>query len=428
MGKQKGDMHMRRVDRRGLIKMGAAGLALGRGFAPAGAQTNQLSVLTAGRPDPRPPGTYDYANDLLDPWKLEHDTSVTYDIQPLFALDQVSRAAFDTGAYVYDLLYNSAMIPEYGASLLEIGSRLPEELVADLAPSQAASVSWQGQQFGVMPTLSLMLLFYNRNLFDLKGLTGPPTTWDELKGYAAEFQEPFPTGLMAPWGAPAGIGSVTSYWVAFLQQAGGTMYDDAGQPVFDDAPGVDALQLMIDLLPSMTGDSITNIDTNNLAFRMQYDGAAMSITFPAFWEVMNGGAPAREGKIVPAVMPAGPESNATVASVDAWTVSPLSPNPDLAMELIEFYLSPEVQKRQWTDLGWLPARLSVLESPEIQAMTPVAAVLREQANAPFDSFVSMNYMPVTLTIGSEIQKALRGEQTASQALTAAKDAVRPLLG
>jgi hypothetical protein len=61
-------------------------------------------------------------------------------------------------------------------------------------------------------------------------------------------------------------------------------------------------------------------------------------------------------------------------------------------------------------------------------MTPVAAVLREQANAPFDSFVSMNYMPVTLTIGSEIQKALRGEQTASQALTAAKDAVRPLLG
>ncbi len=300
--------------------------------------------------------------------------------------------------------------------------------MADLAPSQAASVSWQGEQYGVMPTLSLMLLFYNRNLFDEKGLSGPPTTWDELKGYAAEFRDPVSFGMVMPWGAPAGIGSVTSYWMAFLQQAGGAMYDDAGQPVFADAPGVDALQLMIDLMPSLTSDSITNIDTNNIAFRMQYNGAAMTMTFPAFWDVMNAGAPAGEGKIVPAVMPSGPENNATVPAVDAWTLASISPNPDLALQLVEFYLSPEVQRRQWLELGWLPARLSELESPEIQATTPVAAVLREQANAPFDSFVTMDYMEVTLAIGREIQKALRGEQTASQALTAAEDAVRPLLG
>lgn len=423
---------MRRVDRRGLMKIGAAagaGLALGRGRAPVGAQETQLSVLTAGQPDPRPPGTYDYGNDMLDIWKSERDTGVTYDIQPLFAIEQVSQVAFDTGTYVYDLLYNSVKIPEFSPNLLEIGSRLPAELVADLAPAQAVSVSWQGQQYGVMPTLSLMLLFYNKNLFELKGLNAPPTTWDELKGYAAEFQEePFPIGMMMPWGAPAGIGSVTSAWMAFLQQAGGTMYDDAGQPVFNDAPGVDALQLMIDLMPSMTGDSITNIDTNNVAFRMQYDGAAMTMTFPPFWDVMNGGAPAGQGKIVPAVMPAGPENNATVNAVDAWTMASLSPNPERAMELVDFYLSPEVQKRQWTDLGWLPARLSMLQDPAIQAMTPVAAVLREQANSPFDSFISKNYMAVTLVIGREIQRALRGEQTASQALTAAEDAVRPLLG
>ena len=283
-------MRMRRVNRRGLIKMGAAagaGLALGRGFPPVGAQTDQFSVLTVGRPDPRPPGTDEYANDLLEPWKLEHDAGVTYDIQPLFAIHQVSQAAFDTGTYVYDLLYNSAMIPEFRMNLLEVGSRLSEELVADLASAQAASVSWQGEQYGVMPTLSLMLLFYNRNLFDEKGLAGAPTTWDELKGYAAEFQaEPIPIGMMMPWGAPAGIGSVTSYWMAFLQQAGGTMYDDAGQPVFNDAPGVDALQLMIDLMASLTRDSITNVDTNSVAFRMQSDGAAMTMTFPAFWEVI----------------------------------------------------------------------------------------------------------------------------------------------
>jgi multiple sugar transport system substrate-binding protein len=336
---------MRRFDRRELIKLGVAtgaGMALGRGIAPVGAQTHQLSVLTVGRPDPCPPGIGDYANDLLDPWKFDYDTGVTYDVQPLFAIDEVSQAAFDTGTYVYDLLYNSAMIPDFSSYLQEIGSRLPQELIDDLAPSQASGVSWDGQQYGVMPTLSLMLLFYNRELFERRGLSAPPTTWDELKGFAAEFQgDPFPIGMIAPWGAPGGIGGVASYWMVFLQQAGGTMYDDNGQPIFADPPGVDALQFMIDLMPSMTGDSISNIDTNTIAFQMQSNAAAMTMTFPAFWEVMNGGAPPGAGKIVPAVMPAGPENNATVNAVDAWTLSALSPNPDLAMQLLEFYLSPE---------------------------------------------------------------------------------------
>lgn len=425
-------MEMRRLDRRRLMKMGAAagtGLALGHGVAPVGAQANQLTVLTAGRPEPRPPGTYDYGNDLLDIWKFDRDTAITYDIRPLFSIDQVSQAAFDTGAPVYDLLYNSAMIPEFSPHLQEIGSRLPDELVNDLAPAQGVSMSWEGQQYGVMPTLSLMLLFYNKNLFDEKGLTGPPTTWDELKGFAAEFQgPPFPIGMMAPWGAPAGIGGVTSYWMAFLQQAGGVMWDEAGQPAFDDAPGVDALQLMIDLMPSMTGDTLSNIDTTAVAFRMQYDGMAMFMTFPSSWEVMNGGAAPGTEKVIPAVMPKGPENNATVNAVDGWTLASTSQNPDLAMQLLEFYLSPEVQKRQWTDLGWLPARLSSLDDPEIQATTPVAAVLRQQAELPFDSFVTRNYMEITLEIGREIQKALRGEQTASQALSTATEAIRPLLG
>lgn len=422
---------MRRLDRRGLIKMGAAtgaGLALGRHGSPTFAQTNQLSVLTAGTPDARPPGTRDYGNDMLDLWKSEHDTGVTYNIQPYFALEGVSRAAFDSNAYTYDLLYNGAMVPEFASNLTEIGSRLSQELIDDLAPSQAASLSWQGQQYGLMPTLSLMLLFYNKNLFEMKGIAGPPTTWDELKSIAAEFETaPFPMGLMAPLGAPAGIGGVASYWMAFLQQAGGTMYDDDGQPAFNDAPGVDALQFMIDLMPYFTGDSISNIDTTSVAFRMQYDGMAMFMTFPAFWDVMNGGLPAGANKIVPAVMPAGPENNATVCAADGWTLSSLSPNPDLAMQLMEFYLSPEVQKRQWTDIGWLPARLSALENPDLQAVNPVAAVLREQANSPFDSFITKNYMAITLEIGREIQRALRNEQTAAQALTTADEAIRPLL-
>ena len=52
---------------------------------------------------------------------------------------------------------------------------------------------------------------------------------------------------MLNYGEPAGIGGVASYWMVFLQQAGGKLYGDDGMPVFNDDAGVDALQMMVDL-------------------------------------------------------------------------------------------------------------------------------------------------------------------------------------
>jgi multiple sugar transport system substrate-binding protein len=394
---------------------------------PVAAQSQRLSVLSPFKPDPIPPGVNNFAGDLMGTWQLEHDTAVDYETLMFPEIGPATDAAFATGRYVHDLFYNWATVPEYAGNLLELGSRLPEGLISDLAPSQAASVSWQEAQYGVVYTLSLMLLSYNRELFDAVGASAPPTTWDELKQAAAAFGGDAPMGLIMPYGAAAGIGGVTSLWMALLQQAGGRMYDDAGKPDFVDAPGIDALQLMVDLMPYTTPDSLNLVDPNSIAFRMNNNGAAMTFTFPAFWGVMNGGAPSGAGKIVPAVMPRGPENNASVNGVDAWTIAAASPNPDLATQLIGFYLSPEVQKRQLLETGWLPARLSVLADPEVQQATALAGVMLEQAQSPFDSFVARNYMAVTNLIGMEIQRALAGAQTAAAALTAASAAIQPLL-
>ncbi len=421
---------MRRLDRRGLLQLGAAtgaGAALGRIPVPVWAQSQQLSVLTSRRPDPIPPGVDDFAGDLLNAWSVEHDTGVVYESHPFFEIEPVTRAAFDSGSYVHDIYYNWATIPEVSTNLVELGSRLPAELLDDLAPSQAASVSWQGKQYGVVPTLSLMLLFYNRTLFESAGIPEPPATWDDLKGLVDVFGGEMSNGLLMPYAAAAGIGGVATVWMAFLQQAGGRMYDDSGKPAFDDAPGVDALQFMIDLLPMTTNRSQTMVSYSETAFQMSIGSAAMTFSFPAFWSQMSNGAPPGEGAIAPAIMPKGPKNNATINGVDAWTMAATSPQQDLAQQLIEFYLATETQKRQFVDTGWLPARLSVLADPDIQAVSAVAPVLLQQAASPFDSFVTPNYLAITNTIGREIQKALRREQSAAEALRTAKATIQPLL-
>ena len=102
---------------------------------------------------------------------------------------------------------------------------LSPDLLDDLASSQGASVSWQEKQYGLVPSLSLMLLFYNREKLQTAGIEHPPTTWDEMKATASTFGGDQPSGLIMPYSATAGIGGVASVWMAFLQQAGGRMYD-----------------------------------------------------------------------------------------------------------------------------------------------------------------------------------------------------------
>ena len=53
------------------------------------------------------------------------------------------------------------------------------------------------------------------------GFDGPPKTWDELKGYAKELTRDGRYGWVLNYGDTAGIGGVASYWMVFLQQAGG---------------------------------------------------------------------------------------------------------------------------------------------------------------------------------------------------------------
>jgi multiple sugar transport system substrate-binding protein len=79
------------------------------------------------------------------------------------------------------------------------------------------------------------------------------------------------------------------------------------------------------------------------------------------------------------------------------------------------------------DTGWLPIRLSVLNDPEVQAKSANAATVLEQSQRPYDSFVTPDYNEVTQALGTEIQKALAGQQDAATTLQTASDLVTAIV-
>jgi multiple sugar transport system substrate-binding protein len=319
--------------------------------------------------------------------------------------------------------------PEFSDLLLPLQDFLPPELKADLPTSGFNSVTWQRKGYGVPYTLSLLTLFYNTVHFEEAGLPGPPTTWDELKTYAAELtQSDDRFGWAINYGAPGGIGGVASYWMAFLQQAGGTMYGDDGLPIFNDQPGIDALQLMIDLLPSTDPNAMENLGVADATRPLKEGRASMMMNWPFMWrDAQDLSSSEVNGKLGGAILPAGSAGSASIDGCDAWTVTGASRDPEMAIRLVEFFLDPEVQKRQATDIGWLPIRKSVLGDPEVQERLDNAAVLLEQSQHPYNSFITPDYDKITLAIGAELQHALRGEKTAQIAIQDASTSVEAIV-
>ena len=426
-----------RFDRRGLLRRAGAvgaGLAAAR-YAPgiwthgASAATT-LNVLSPLAPDPAPPGVAQFSLEDFAAWQQSHDAAVTYEAVAWPQLHDKMATNFASGTHVHDVMYNCGWVPEFASFLTPLQDSLPKDLVDDLPPSSFSTVTWDGDTLGVVFSLSLLTLFYNTAHLEEAGLPGPPTTWDELKGYAQELTKDGRYGWVLNYGAPEGIGGAASYWMVFLQQAGGTMYGDDGMPVFNDAPGVDALKLMVEMFTNGSTDpgSISYTGINDATNVFTAGTASMMMNWPFMWKPASDPTTSKiVGQLGSAILPAGAAGTASIDGTDAWTVAKSIAAPELAVELIEFYLDPVVQTRQVLDTGWLPIRLSVLADPEVQKGAPNAAVVLEQAKHPYDSFVTPDYNQVTVAIGTEIQKALQGSKSPEDALKDASDQVTEIV-
>jgi multiple sugar transport system substrate-binding protein len=420
------------LNRRTLLKTAASGAAVGLvgpGLSlPAFADEVPLSVFSPLPPDPAPPGAAKFSEAAFAEWQKANSAKVTYDMVAWPQLHDKMATTFASGESVWDIVYMSGWVPEFAKFLVPFSNKLPKELVDDLPKSSFATVTWDGQSSGVVFTLSLLTLFYNTEMLQKAGFATAPKTWDELKAAAKELTRDGNYGWVLNYGDPAGIGGVASYWMCFLQQAGGKLYNEDGSPAFNSEAGVAGLQMMMDLMPYTDPGSISYVGINDATNVMTAGKAAMMMNWPFMWKPAQDPASSKiVGKLGSAILPAGPAGSASIDGTDAWTITKTSKNPDLAQKLIEFYLDKEVQKRQAIDTGWLPIRLSVLGDPEVQKALPNAAVVLEQATHPYDSYVTPDYNQVTVAVGTEVQKALQGKSTAAEALKEAESLVAAIV-
>ena len=110
---------------------------------------------------------------------------------------------------------------------------------------------WNGSLYALPIAMTVRPLYYRTDLLKEAGFSEPPKSWDDLRAVAKALAVPGEQGRLERVGfwVPTNHPYKThQVWLAFLQNNGGRVFDEKGNPVFDSKEGVEAAELFHDLV------------------------------------------------------------------------------------------------------------------------------------------------------------------------------------
>jgi len=262
--------------------------------------------------------------------------------------------------------------------LLSLGSLVEQDKTFQLSafyPDAVDAFAYEGETWAIPYGLDMMVMYYNRELFDQYGVPYPEPewTWDDFLERAVALRDP--DVFVFGYGPRLHINDATP----FIYQHGGRLFDDLRVPTrttFDDPLTIEALDWYArmvhdyDAAPSLNQSShdygggsygiYQGIWTGKVGMWMGALSERDGLVWPRSWEM--------EWGLVP--LPRGQQPT-TLADVEGYAISSSTAHPDACWLWIT-WLSEQVSQRV------MPARPSLAESSafEDQVGSEVAAVAR----------------------------------------------------
>jgi multiple sugar transport system substrate-binding protein len=270
--------------------------------------------------------------------------------------------------------------------------------------------SYQGHIWSVPSTSNTLLFFYRKDLFDKAGKQ-PPQTFVEYRDLAKAFNSPMRAGTISCL-RPVDAALNESSW--YINALGDGWFDAKFHPVFNDAKGVAAIEMLAEITRSAQQGFI-NAANDECSIALQQDTAAMGVQWATRALSMDDPNKSRVvGKIDWAVPPQGHQ---TVGG-DGYCLSAFSKqDPDLLFRILATATSK--QNLRGAAGMMVPTRTSLLEDAELKQkyrFFPAAlGAMKVGAPAPkLPEFYSVGQF-----ITQRINQAVTGQMSVKAALDAA---------
>lgn len=275
-----------------------------------------------------------------------------------------------------------------------------------------------GSTYGVPFYNYVLGLIYRADLLEDAGLA-VPTTLDELVNAAAQLTAGDKAGIAMQ---PQRGYKIFEEWGNWLFAAGGSIYDDAGNPTLDTEQARTALQTYIDVYKTSAPADSLNWGFDEALRSVSTGGSAMMVSYNWMLPTLNspdGPAGDLAGKFALAPMPGGKQ----VLGSWNWAIPANVTDNSAAWAWISWITSPEIEKERVID-GGAPVRVGLLSDPEVAEQgfgadyyNAVAQMITN--SAPLSE--GLNGEEMIQAVGTELNAAVAGKKSVDEALKKAQE-------
>lgn len=286
------------------------------------------------------------------------------------------------------------------------------------------SASFEGQRFYYPIDQEVPIWLYNKSLMKQIGLDPDtaPETWSDLRTVCEAAEKS--GGDVTGWGYNASSPTVNDTFYPFLYQAGGkVLSDDLTRSTINSDAGIEALTFIVELFTKgWSPKSYLQPEDNALAnpffqqkqvFSVQYKQSGIANARQV--EGLDWGlAPVLKGK-----------EAWGFGATRSWAISAGAEDKDAAAAWVNFLARPENVQAHCEAFGITPAKTTVAE--KTFTSDPVMASLSDRIPQTFGELEIEKGRQLMPLLTPEIQLAILGEKTPTQALDSAAKAIDALL-
>lgn len=295
--------------------------------------------------------------------------------------------------------------------------------LSDIPKGLWDEVTFEGKIYAVPFQSNVHQLFYRKDLFDKHGIT-VPKTYPEFVAAAKTLKDKEPS-IEFPIAMAMGKGfGVANEFANIYQGLGGEWFDAKGNPTFNDAKGVQAVEILASLIPYMSPNALA-ASADDVMVAFQQGKSAMGV----FWASRAANMDAKDVSKVPglfefAVAPA-PVAGAKPATLLWWDgyVMPktIGIDRDLAFRVIMEANSQEAYARK----GGLAfySRKSIVTNPELVKANRYWPAISQAIEGGIKTTPPRPYFSLASNaLGANLVDALQGKVSAKAALDKAAEA------
>lgn len=307
--------------------------------------------------------------------------NVVMTIQPWDTIAQKLPAALATGQGpdIATPDFNVATIRQYAEAgtilpLDEAYGSGPGKIDRDaMPPTILDAFTYEDQLFAVPANFATVQLYYNTDLLEQAGLSGPPKTMDEFRDYAVKLTKTDSSGNVDQYGLALADHQTIAMWPILIWAEGGDLLNNDGCSALANPETVAAVQTWADLIVdkkiSPVGETGQGADNLFAAGK-----AAMEMNGPwAAGQYTEAGA---NFEVAP--IPVGSAGPVTVASTVPMVLSKDTKNKEAAYEFFAWWTGQDAQQYLAVESGFPPARVDMADVPAL-AENPLIPIFAEAA-------------------------------------------------